>query len=104
MEAAIVRLPVRDAADLLCGANCEASCDCGVAYVPASDCAAAAIAANPAKSDRVIAADIGVNPETVRRARKKSTAADAAVAKRTGKDGNHCHHRLRVERSTVVLT
>jgi hypothetical protein len=40
--------------------------------------AAAAIDANPHKSDRAIAADIGVGSETVRRARK-STAPHGAV-------------------------
>jgi hypothetical protein len=38
------------------------------------------------KSDRAIAAEIGVGPETVRRA-PKSTASHEAVEKGTGKDG-----------------
>lgn len=52
-----------------CGAEANASCDCGKPYVPAGARAAAAVAANPEKSDRAIAADIGVSRTTVQRAR-----------------------------------
>jgi hypothetical protein len=69
-----------------CGAAAEATCDCGMPYVPAGDRAAKAVAENPEMSDRAIAAEIGVGPETVRRARK-STASHEAVGKRTGRDG-----------------
>jgi hypothetical protein len=44
-----------------------------------------AIAANPGLSDRAIAEKIGVGSNTVRRARRWSTAPDGAV--RIGKDG-----------------
>jgi IS30 family transposase len=64
-----------------CGASADAACDCGVAYVPASKRAEAAIAASPGKSDRAIAEEIGVNQSTVSRARKR-TDADASVVKR----------------------
>jgi hypothetical protein len=72
-----------------CFATTEVKCDCGVAYiyVPAGERAQQAVADNPEKSDRAIAAEVGVNAETVRRARKRSTAANAAVEKRVGKDG-----------------
>ena len=69
-----------------CGATAEATCHCGVAYIPAGEYAAKAVAANPGKSDRAIAAAIGVGSNTVRRARK-ATAPNGAVAKRLGKDG-----------------
>lgn len=69
-----------------CGAETDAACNCGVEYKPAAARAAEAIAANPEKSNRAIAADIGVSEPTVRRARK-STASPDAVAKRIGKDG-----------------
>jgi transposase len=59
---------------------------CGAPYVPASQRAAAAIAASPGKSDRAIAAEIGVSDFTVRKARKR-TASNLAVEKRVGKDG-----------------
>jgi hypothetical protein len=69
-----------------CGATAEASCNCGVPYVPAGSRAAKAVAKNPKKSDRAIAAEIGVSGETVRRARRKSGATNVAP-ERIGKDG-----------------
>jgi hypothetical protein len=47
---------------------------------------AAELKAHPERSDRAIAADLGVGKDTVRRSRK-STGADAPVKKRIGKDG-----------------
>src|SRR5262245_51212378 len=72
-----------------CGASATASCDCNVPYVPAGTRAAAAVAANPDKSDRAIAAELGVGRMTVQRARKKSTVPHGTVekTKRTGRDG-----------------
>ena len=43
--------------------------------------------AHTARSDRAIAAEIGVRDMTVGRARKKTTATTVAVEKRTSKDG-----------------
>ena len=68
-----------------CGAAGTAGCDCGAPYVPASARAAKAIAASPEKSDRAIAAEIGVGSNTVRRAR--ATAPAGAVDTRVGLDG-----------------
>jgi hypothetical protein len=68
----------------VCGAGASAACCCGAPYVAPGIRAIDAVKANPGKSDRAIAAEIGVGPETVRRARK-STASDEAV--RIGKDG-----------------
>jgi hypothetical protein len=45
-----------------------------------------AVAADPGKSNRAIADDIGVDETTVRRARNRG-AAKAAPDKRTGRDG-----------------
>lgn len=56
-------------------------------YIPASTRAAKAVAANPGKSDRAIADNIGVSQPTVSRARKRSTDTNVSVDKRTGKDG-----------------
>lgn len=53
-----------------CGAKAKASCQCDAAYVPASKYAARAVAAHPEKSDRAIAAAIGVDHKTVAKARK----------------------------------
>jgi len=69
-----------------CGATTDAACACGVGYVPAHEYAAKAVVANPEMSDRVIAAELGVDHETVRRARK-SVGEKAPTAKRIGKDG-----------------
>jgi len=80
-----------------CGASARAGCNCGARYVPASEYAAKAIADNPGKSNRVIAAETGVSKDTVRRQRKP-TGADAPVEKRTGKDGKA---RKLPERKTV---
>ncbi len=70
-----------------CGAKQDAACDCGVPYVPAGARAAAAVAANPEKSNRSIAEDIGVSLDTVNRARNESDERDRSTEKRTGKDG-----------------
>ena len=72
-----------------CGAIAAAGCACGVAYTPAGKLAEQAVQANPEKSDRMIAEEIGVAGETVRRARLKSGAANEAPQKRVGKDGKH---------------
>lgn len=69
-----------------CGTTVEAGCDCGVAYVPAGSRAAKALAANPKKSNRAIAAKIGVSRATVDRARK-STGSFEPVDERIGLDG-----------------
>ena len=53
-----------------CGAKIKPGCDCGVAYLPAHMYAAKAVAAHPEKSDRAIAAAIGVDHKTVAAARK----------------------------------
>jgi hypothetical protein len=42
---------------------------------------------HPEKSDRAIAAETGFSDTTVLRARKKATASNEAVGKRTGRDG-----------------
>jgi hypothetical protein len=71
-----------------CGAEANATCTCGVAYVPKSVQAAEAIATNPEKSDRAIAAELGVGRTTVQRARKE-VARDGPpeLDERVGRDG-----------------
>jgi hypothetical protein len=60
----------------------------------AKDRAAAAIAKHPEKSDRAIAAELGIGSNTVRRVRQR-TAPDGAVGKkRIGKDGKLPSNRL----------
>jgi hypothetical protein len=70
-----------------CGAPGEGSCRCGVPYITPGERAEAAVKANPGKSDRAIAEDIGVSPKTVSKARRSTTVEHSTVAKRTGKDG-----------------
>jgi hypothetical protein len=69
-----------------CGAEVKAACSCNAPYIPAGTKAMKAIAANPEKSDRAIAADLGISQPTVSKARK---AGDNKLspAKRIGKDG-----------------
>ena len=69
-----------------CGALAEARCNCGVAYIPAGDRAAAAVAATPEKSDRAIAKEQGIHRKTVVKARKKLVQS-VPVTKRIGRDG-----------------
>lgn len=76
-----------------CGAEANASCNCGKPYVPKKQRAAEAIAANPQKSDRAIAADIGVSPMTVGRAR--SEGETDVTPEREGIDGKVYHLPVR---------
>jgi hypothetical protein len=69
-----------------CGATTDAACDCGVPYVPAGERAAAAIVAHPEKSDRAIAAEIGVDHKTVGAARRAG-GERSPPEKRIGQDG-----------------
>jgi hypothetical protein len=66
-----------------CGAEANASCNCGVPYQPKSVRAREAIEANPEKSNRAIADESGLSEATIRRAR----ASDDAPETVTGKDG-----------------
>jgi hypothetical protein len=69
-----------------CGAEANASCNCGKPYVPKKQRAKDAIAANPHKSDRAIAAEIGVDPMTVNKARHEA-GVDLSTPEREGRDG-----------------
>jgi hypothetical protein len=68
-----------------CGEQAKSACNCGVGYVPAHVFAASAVAKNPEKSDRAIAAEIGVSDKTVAKARK--SGADKSAPKRIGRNG-----------------
>jgi hypothetical protein len=69
-----------------CGAPGAGSCQCGAPYITPGQRAEAAVKANPGKSDRAIAEEIGTDHKVVSRARKR-TGAQAPVGKRVGKDG-----------------
>jgi hypothetical protein len=53
-----------------CGPDANASCNCGKPYVPAAQRVADYDQANPGRSTRQAAAELGVDKETVRKARK----------------------------------
>ena len=83
-----------------CGAAGWAGCSCGTKYLEPITAATAAVLANPHKSDRALAAEIGVGSNTVRRARQKGTAPDGAVGKRVGRDGKARKQPKRLARKT----
>ena len=83
----IVRPVTRALACSMCGAAGEANCDCGAPYMPASTKASKAVAEHPEKSDRAIAAEIGVSHPTVAKARRETTGKDFPVDTRVGLDG-----------------
>lgn len=71
-----------------CGASAKPGCNCGVRYeyISPSKLAERAIKNDPNKSDRAIAAELGVGFGTVNRARKRSDP-NGSVETRTGRDG-----------------
>lgn len=81
-----------------CGATVDAACDCGAPYLPAGHRAAEAIAANPQKSDRAIARDIGVDHKTVGIARRTGEHSPVENETRIGIDGKE--RRMPVRRPT----
>lgn len=72
-----------------CGTLADAACDCGVPYKPIKPSAAAAkaVAAHPERSDRAIAAEIGVDHKTVAKARRSGGEKSPPAEKRIGRDG-----------------
>jgi len=72
---------------IACGKEVEAGCACGVDYVPKTVRAAEAIKANPEKSDRMIAKELGVDQKTVWNARTEQVRNDSSPEKRIGLDG-----------------
>jgi hypothetical protein len=78
-----------------CGAEANASCNCRVSYVAKSVRAAEAIKANPNKSDRAIAAEIGVSVMIVGQARKAS-GVNFLIPERVGQDGKSYSIRQRI--------
>jgi len=72
-----------------CGAEAHASCDCGAPYVPAAIRVAKYDKANPGKSTRGAAADLGISKSEVGRARQSvvPSGTPEAPGKVTGRDG-----------------
>jgi hypothetical protein len=69
-----------------CGAQADAACDCGVAYISAGEYAAKVAAEHPEMSNRAVAEVAGISKDTVRRARQ-SGGANEPPETRTGRDG-----------------
>jgi hypothetical protein len=84
-----------------CGARGEMNCACGVDYIRAGEFAATAVAdpANAAKSNRALAAELGVDEKTVRQAR--SGAEKSAPDKRVGRDGKR-YSRPKIDRARAA--
>lgn len=81
----VYAMAVQRMACTACGSEANASCNCGKPYVPKRQQAREAIEANPRKSNRAIADEIGVGEATVRRARDETASGDAV--EREGMDG-----------------
>jgi hypothetical protein len=82
-EPATIQISIQRMICTSCGAEANAACNCGVGYVPKTARAAEAIKANPEKSNRAIAAEVGADEKTVRKARADQSAPETV----TGKDG-----------------
>lgn len=85
-EATVIQFAVQRMVCTGCGSEANASCNCGVAYTPKIIRAAEAIKANPQKSDRSIAKEIGVDQKTVGAARRQS-GEEYSSPERVGRDG-----------------
>lgn len=95
MTATVIKMSIQRMACTGCGAEANVSCNCGKPYIPAAQRVREYDGANPGKSTRQAAADLGITSGTVTKARKSgaSTEAPAAAdraepeARSTGKDG-----------------
>jgi hypothetical protein len=99
----VIKLSIQRMVCTGCGAEANASCNCGVSYVAKSVRAAEAIKANPGKSDRAIAAELGIGNKTVSRARNSGVSydtpgliGDETPVERVGRDGKSYSIRQRV--------
>ena len=79
-----------------CGAETNANCNCGVAYLAKSVRAADAIRANPGRSNVAIAEVAGLSEATVRRARQRPGSSNDDPEERVGRDGKSYSLRQRV--------
>jgi hypothetical protein len=85
LRRAIVRLECSS-----CGAEANASCDCAKPYVPAAVRVAKLASERPELSNRAIAAELGVDEKTVRKARADQSAPDEVI----GRDGKRYPSRI----------
>ena len=80
-----------------CGAEANASCNCGVSYVPAAKRVAEYDKTNPGKSTRQAAADLGIGNKTVSRARQSAVSHDTPATV-TGRDGKSYARKRVIDR------
>jgi hypothetical protein len=88
-EAAVVQFQKKEEAKFICsGCGADRGCQCNAPAVPKAVRAAEALKANPEKSDRSIAEEIGASPTTVGKAREElSSSGQLEEGPRVGKDG-----------------
>jgi hypothetical protein len=86
-----------------CGAETNATCNCGMDYKPKAARAREAVAANPEKSDRAIAKEIGVSHPTVGKARQEAIGNHLPVEHRTGLDGKIRKVPERIKKEPFLL-
>jgi putative ubiquitin-RnfH superfamily antitoxin RatB of RatAB toxin-antitoxin module len=79
-----IRQSIQRMVCIKCGAEANASCNCGENYVPKSVRVAEAVKANPEKSNMEIAREVGADEKEVRRQRAK-LSSDMSEDKRTGR-------------------
>lgn len=88
LETPAIKISIQRMVCVGCGAEANASCNCGKPYVPKSQLAREAIEANPEKSDRALAADLGIGHATVSRVRQEMGGVSSGTPEvRIGLDG-----------------
>lgn len=90
----VIKMSIQRMVCIGCGAEANASCNCGVSYVAKSVRAAEAIKANPSKSDRSIAKELGIDHKTVGAARE--SCGEYSPEERIRSDGRSFSIRQRV--------
>jgi hypothetical protein len=89
MQGTVIKMSVQRMVCTGCGSEANASCTCGVSYVPKLARAAESIKADPNRSDGSIAAELGIARQTVSNARKQvaSDLPPDEESERIGIDG-----------------
>jgi DNA-binding Lrp family transcriptional regulator len=88
LTATIVQLQKKQEAQFLCSAcGADRSCNCNAPAIPKGQQAIEALKANPEKSDRAIAKEIGASPTTVGKAREELSSGGQLKEPRVGLDG-----------------
>jgi hypothetical protein len=91
----VIEMAVQQLSCTGCGAEANASCNCGKPYVPKKQRIADAIAANPQKSNRSIGEEVGASHTLVNEVRKEG--GNHFPPEREGRDGKTYHIQPREE-------